>query len=131
LKKAEAQPKIAEATASCQIRMLSVKKAAAISPWTKARTRSGGHHHELAWQSVGPDASDDEKEDSSAPLAAEHDPEIGRVPELENREGECDRDDRVADRGKGSAEEEQSERPLPKRLERGGQAPHARIISRR
>jgi hypothetical protein len=40
LKKAEAQPKIAEATASCQIWMLSVKKAAAISPWTKARTRS-------------------------------------------------------------------------------------------
>jgi hypothetical protein len=67
---------------------------------------------------------DPQKKHPPGPLTAEHDPEVGRITELQNRERERDRNHRIADRRKRPTKEEQTERPLAKRLERGGQAPH-------
>jgi hypothetical protein len=51
-------------------------------------------------------------------LRPEHDPEISRIPVLQHGEGDCDRNDCIADRRQHPPSgEKKAERALPQRLQ--------------
>lgn len=89
----------------------------------------GGHHHELAWQTVGPHAPNDKEDHSGSPLAAEDNAEIGRVLEVEDRERQRHRNDRIADSRQRTAQEQQAKRPLAQRFEARAQPRHVTILA--
>lgn len=76
----------------------------------------------MAWQAIGPDATDEQEDDLRAGSRGEHQTERSlRVGEVEDRERERDRRDRVAEEGDDPAEEQKPEVPLPKRTQRAVQ----------
>ena len=66
---------------------------------------------------VGPESADHEEEGSRAHRRREDEPEVGRVSDLEGRKRRGYGNERVADRGEGSAQPEQAELPSPQDVE--------------
>jgi hypothetical protein len=88
----------------------------------RSADRVGGEHDQLAGEPVCPDTACQNERDQRQGLSSEHEPEIGSgaVEISDHREGESNRDERVAEHGGRLAQPERPELSLAQSVEWAG-----------